>query len=212
MITNLKSEIVKCKNSKYVIVTFCYKMIEVLSILGLELYSSRNNVEEIIIYYPILILPIIISLQVSFMDEQERIANEYQNISLNKTKSYLIKKIIIVIFNVIPFCLTILFVRVTKNKTVIFLSYFLLNYLISSLYMLLSRKLKMIGLSIMGFIDILLILFTTNNVFLKSPIFLVTGPVNMIVTGKIEQIDCFSIFIWINLIIFLKKLTGSRSM
>lgn len=212
MITNLKSEIVKCKNSKYVIVTFCYKMIEVLSILGLELYSSRNNVEEIIIYYPILILPIIISLQVSFMDEQERIANEYQNISLNKTKSYLIKKIIIVIFNVIPFCLTILFVRVTKNKTVIFLSYFLLNYLISSLYMLLSRKLKMIGLSIMGFIDTLLILFTTNNVFLKSPIFLVTGPVNMIVTGKIEQIDCFSIFIWINLIIFLKKLTGSRSM
>lgn len=212
MITNLKSEIVKCKNSKYVIVTFCYKMIEVLSILGLELYSSRNNVEEIIIYYPILILPIIISLQVSFMDEQERIANEYQNISLHKTKSYLSKKIIIVIFNVIPFCLTILFVRVTKNKTVIFLSYFLLNYLISSLYMLLSRKLKMIGLSIMGFIDTLLILFTTNNVFLKSPIFLVTGPVNMIVTGKIEQIDCFSIFIWINLIIFLKKLTGSRSM
>lgn len=205
MITNLKSEIVKCKNSKYVIVTFCYKMIEVLSILGLELYSSRNNVEEIIIYYPILILPIIISLQVSFMDEQERIANEYQNISLNKTKSYLIKKIIIVIFNVIPFCLTILFVRVKKNKTVIFLSYFLLNYLISSLYMLLSRKLKMIGLSIMGFIDTLLILFTTNNVFLKSPIFLVTGPVNMIVTGKIEQIDCFSIFIWINLIIFFKK-------
>lgn len=212
MITNLKSEIVKCKNSKYVIVTFCYKMIEVLSILGLELYSSRNNVEEIIIYYPILILPIIISLQVSFMDEQERIANEYQNISLHKTKSYLSKKIIIVIFNVIPFCLTILFVRVTKNKTVIFLSYFLLNYLISSLYMLLSRKLKMIGLSIMGFIDTLLILFTTNNVFLKLPIFLVTGPVNMIVTGKIEQIDCFSIFIWINLIIFLKKLTGSRSM
>lgn len=212
MITNLKSEIVKCKNSKYVIVTFCYKMIEVLSILGLELYSSRNNVEEIIIYYPILILPIIISLQVSFMDEQERIANEYQNISLHKTKSYLSKKNIIVIFNVIPFCLTILFVRVTKNKTVIFLSYFLLNYLISSLYMLLSRKLKMIGLSIMGFIDTLLILFTTNNVFLKSPIFLVTGPVNMIVTGKIEQSDCFSIFIWINLIIFLKKLTGSRSM
>lgn len=212
MITNLKSEIVKCKNSKYVIVTLCYKMIEVLSILGLKLYSSRNNVEEIIIYYPILILPIIISLQVSFMDEQERKANEYQNISLHKTKSYLSKKIIVVIFNVIPFCLTILFVQVTKSKTVILLSYFLLNYLISSLYMLLSRKLKMIGLSIMGFIDTLLILFTTNNVFLKSPILLVTGPVNMIVKGKIEQIDCFSIFIWINLIIFLKQLTGSRSM
>lgn len=212
MITNLKSEIVKCKNSKYVIVTLCYKMIEVLSILGLKLYSSRNNVEEIIIYYPMLILPIIISLQVSFMDEQERKANEYQNISLHKTKSYLSKKIIIVIFNVIPFCLTILFVQVTKSKIVILLSYFLLNYLISSLYMLLSRKLKMIGLSIMGFIDTLLILFTTNNVFLKSPILLVTGPVNMIVKGKIEQIDCFSIFIWINLIIFLKQLTGSRSM
>lgn len=212
MINSIKSELLKCKNSNYVLVTFSYKMIEMLSILELNLYPRSKSIEEIMIYFPTLILPIIISLQISFMDEQERKANEYQNLNFCRNESYLSKKIIIVIFNVIPFCLTILFVRVTKNKTVIFLSYFLLNYLISSLYMLLSRKLKMIGLSIMGFIDTLLILFTTNNVFLKFPIFLVTGPVNMIVTGKIEQIDCFSIFIWINLIIFLKKLTGSRSM
>lgn len=205
MLNNLKSEVIKIKNSKHLLLTFTYKIIEIIGVIGLSLYPSSQNIEELIIYLPILMLPIIISLQVSFMDEQEKKANDYQNIIFYREKNYQVKKILILIFNVVPYFMTILLVRRLANRYLIILAYILLNYLIISLHITLIRRLKMIGLSIMGFIETLLILFSTNNVFLKIPIFLVTGPVNIIVKGKIEQIDCYSIIFWVILITFFKK-------